>query len=531
MAEKAFEVNERVDAEGDGRTKEIQVHSVALTAAVEAQPPKLLSKGMLKLYFIMTIGYLVSTLNGFDSSLMGSINAMESYQKTFGLSGAGSSTGIIFIVYNLGQIAAFPFCGFFADGYGRRVCIFVGCALVLVGTAVQVTAHGTGHFIAGRFILGFGASIASAAGPTYTVELAHPAYRGFMAGMYNNFWWLGNILAGWTTYGTNLHLGHSSWAWRLPTLVQCILPGITMSLVLFFPESPRWLIMQNRHAEALAVMAKYHAPDNNPSSPIVQLQYQEITADLTATTTHDSSPWYDFSALYNTRPARYRLALVIAMSFFGQWSGNNVVSYFLPQMVLQAGIRDPSTQLLISAINPLFSMLAAILGASLLDRLGRRTMLLGGLAGALVAYILLTAFTARTPHNPDLAYGTIVSIYAFGIFFAWGWTPLQTLYAVECLETRTRAKGSGLNFLFLNVAMMVNTYGISVGIERIGWRLYLVYIGWIVVEMGVVWGFFVETAGHTLEELGRVFEARRPVEASLRKVRVERAVRPGSINI
>lgn len=99
----------------------------------------------------------------------------------------------------MGQIAAFPFCGYLADGYGRRICIFVGCLLVLVGTAVQVTANTQGHFIGGRFILGFGASIASAAGPAYTVELAHPAYRGVMAGMYNNFWWVGNILAGWTT--------------------------------------------------------------------------------------------------------------------------------------------------------------------------------------------------------------------------------------------------------------------------------------------------------------------------------------------
>lgn len=64
---------------------------------------------------------------------MGAINAMPSYQETFNLSGAGSSTGIIFIIYNCGQIAAFPFCGFLADGYGRRICIFVGCLLVLVG--------------------------------------------------------------------------------------------------------------------------------------------------------------------------------------------------------------------------------------------------------------------------------------------------------------------------------------------------------------------------------------------------------------
>jgi MFS family permease len=176
-------------------------------------PPKTLAEAVaqqktnpwsIRLVAILSISYLVSTMNGFDSSLMGAINAMIPYQETFGLSGAGSSTGIVFIIYQLGQIAAFPFCGLIADGLGRRWCIFIGCLIVLIGTAVQGSANHLGQFIAGRFILGFGASIASAAGPTYTVELAHPTHRGFMAGMYNNFWWLGNIIAGWTTYGTNL---------------------------------------------------------------------------------------------------------------------------------------------------------------------------------------------------------------------------------------------------------------------------------------------------------------------------------------
>ncbi|KAI5358275.1 putative major facilitator, sugar transporter, major facilitator superfamily [Septoria linicola] len=497
--------------------KEANVASVALTAAVNAHKPNLWSRGMIQLYMIMGIGYLVSTMNGFDSSLMGAINAMPSYQRTFGLSGAGSSTGIIFIIYNCGQIAAFPFCGFLADGYGRRICIFVGCALVLVGTAIQTTAHETGQFIGGRFILGFGASIASAAGPAYTVELAHPAYRGTMAGMYNNFWWLGNILAGWTTYGTDLHMQQSSWAWRTPTLVQCGIPAVVMCFVLFFPETPRWLIMHDRREEAIAILAKYHG-DGNPQSPLVTLQVHEIVEDMGAT--RNDNPWWDFRELFNTKAARYRLYMVIAMSFFGQWSGNNVVSYFMPQMVKAAGIENASTQLLINAINPIFSFLGALYGATLLDKLGRRKMLLAGLGGGLIAYVLLTAFTAASESNPDLSYGTIVSIYLFGICFAWGWTPLQTLYAVECLENRTRAKGSGLNFLFLNVAMVVNTYGISVGIAEIGWKLYLVYIGWICVELVVIYFFFVETAGKTLEELREIFEAPNPRKASTRKTKV-----------
>lgn len=111
-------------------------------------------------------------------------------------------------------------------------------------------------------------------------------------------------------------------------------------------------------------------------------------------------------------------------------------------------------------------------------------------------------------------------MFEFQLTSTQGWTPLQTLYAVECLENRTRAKGSGLNFLFLNVAMVVNTYGISVGIEAIGWKLYLVYIGWICVELVVVYFFFVETAGKTLEELGEIFAAPNPRKASTKKTKV-----------
>lgn len=396
---------------GHGNVKEINAASVALATAVAAEKPSPWSKNMFKLYFIMSVGYLVSTMNGYDSSLMGAINAMLPYQSTFGLPGAGSSTGVVFIIYNLGQIAAFPFCGFLADGYGRRVCIFVGCLIVLIGTAVQGSCNTLSVFMGGRFILGLGAALASAAGPAYTVELAPPHYRGTIAGLYNTFWWLGNILAGWTTYGSNLNLT-DAWAWRVPTIVQAGMPSVVMILILFFPESPRWLIAHDRAPEALAIFAKYHG-NGNSESPIVQLQYHEIVDELHLT--RSENPWWDFRELVNTRAARYRLAMVIGMSFFGQWSGNNVVSYFMPEMIKQAGILDPNKQLLINAINPIFSMMGAVYGATLLDRLGRRFMMLAGLTGGLFSYILLTAFTAEATDHPNLSYGVIVSIFLFGI--------------------------------------------------------------------------------------------------------------------
>ncbi|KXH65412.1 hypothetical protein CNYM01_08982 [Colletotrichum nymphaeae SA-01] len=499
-----------------GEVKEINAASVALAAAMAEQQVNWWSPNMIKLYGIMAIGYLVSTMNGFDSSLMGAINAMPPYQETFGLSSAGSTTGIVFMIYQVGQICSFPFCGMIADGWGRRWCIFIGCFIVLIGTAIQAPAQHLGQFVAGRFVLGFGASLASAAGPAYVVELAHPSARGTMAGLYNNFWWLGNILAGWTTYGANHHI-KTSWAWRIPTVVQAAMPGVVMIFIMFFPESPRWLISKDRAEEALAILAKYHG-DGDVNSPVVQLQYREIIEDHHSTT--DENPWWQMKELFNTKARRYRLFMVIAMAFIGQWSGNNVVSYFMPEMFKQAGITDDNTQLLLNAINPIFSMIAAIWGATLLDKLGRRFMMLAGLAGSLASYIMLTAFTAESANHKNLSYGVIVSIYVFGICFAWGFTPLQTLYAVECLENRTRAKGSGLSFLFLNVAIMINTYGISVGMEKIAWKLYLVYIAWICIEMAIIYFFFVETAGKTLEELKSIFEAPNPRKESTKKTKV-----------
>ncbi|KAK5626077.1 hypothetical protein RRF57_001792 [Xylaria bambusicola] len=492
----------RTDSIADGKlyadTHEISTASAALQAAVAQQKPQLLSPSMMRLYVIMGIGYLVSTMNGFDSSLMGAINAMDAYQETFGLDGAGSTTGIIFIIYQIGQIASFPFCGLFADGYGRRWCIFIGCIIVLIGTAIQGSANHLRQFISGRFILGFGASIASAAGPAYTVELAHPAYRGTMAGMQ-----VQQFLVGWK-YSSRMddvrdqfcrHI-KNSWAWRTPTIVQAGIPAVVAVFILFFPESPRWLIHNDRAEEALAIFARYHG-EGDPNSPLAQLQYQEVLEDYHAS--KNENPWWDFRELVNTRAARYRLAMLTRTNSNCK-GGNNVVSYFLPEMIEAAGITSTNTQLLINAINPIFSLIAAVYGATCLDKLGRRPMMLCGLAGSCVFYILLTAFTAQTVYHPNLSYGTIVSIYLFGICFAWGFTPLQTLYAVECLDNRTRAKGSGLNYLFLNIAIIVNTYGISIGIKDIGWRLY---------------------AGKTLEELADIFEAPNPRKYSTRKVMVE----------
>lgn len=136
-----------------------------LEAELEQYRPSPWTKKMWKLYAILFVGYLNNCLNGYDGSLMGSINALSQYQSYFKLGVASSSTGIVFSIYNVGTIPAVFIAGPLNDYYGRRWGIFAGCIGVIVGTCIQAPATSMGMFIGGRFVLGFGVALTAIAAP------------------------------------------------------------------------------------------------------------------------------------------------------------------------------------------------------------------------------------------------------------------------------------------------------------------------------------------------------------------------------
>jgi sugar porter (SP) family MFS transporter len=427
---------------------------------------------------------------------------------------AGPSTGLVFAIFNIGSLAAIPFTGPVNDHLGRRAGIFAGCCFVIIGACIQAPATSNSMFLGGRFLTGFGQGFANVSAPTYVSELAHPRWRGPLSGLMQTNYYVGSIIASWVTYGTAFIDGDSSF--RIPLWLQLVSSGIVALGIWFGPETPRWLMAHNRREDAERVLADLHG-EGSPDHPDVRLQLAEMENKIPKA--GSDKRWWDYRELFNTRAARHRMICVIGMSWIGQYSGNVLVSYYFPVIIAQTGIDNPHTQLLLNALNPVISLVAAVMGALLLDRVGRRPFLLSGVMGMSLCLAIITGCTKLSVDSMNVAAGHagIFFLYLFSAIFAFCLVPLLPFYISETLATETRAKGTAVGQVVGSAASILGQYTSASAISSIGYRYYLVFIFWDLVEFAIIYFFFVETKERTLEEMAEIFEAPDPVQKSLEK--------------
>ena len=190
------------------------------------------------------------------------------------------------------------------------------------------------------------------------------------------------------------------------------------------------------------------------------------------------------------------------------------------------GITDTNTQLLLNGIYALTGWIFAASGARFHDIVGRRKMLLGTTAGMAVSLAVVAGTAAGYVHEPNnkaMSSASIAFIYIFGCVFAFAFTSMQPIYPGEVCDNVQRAKAMGVFQLTAGTAGFVNTFVAPIALKKIGYWFYVFFVFWDVFEFVVIYFFFVETKGRTLEELDEVFEAKNPRKASTEKTRLRRA--------
>ncbi|KIM93674.1 hypothetical protein OIDMADRAFT_137244 [Oidiodendron maius Zn] len=459
-----------------------------------------------RLYLMLPFLFLGSTTLGYDGSLLNGLQSMETWQDFF-KHPVGSNLGIYGAMPGFGGLAVLPFAPYIADNLGRRNGTAIGCLFVLLGALLQSFSSASNPqpmYLAGRFFIGFGGNLSNGTCPLLITEVSHPRHRGRTTTIYNTLWYLGAIIAAWVSYGTIVHLADNL-QWRLPTGLQCAMPGIQLLFLWFIPESPRYLISKERDDEALAFLIKYHG-NGDPDNAFAKWEYNEIRETLhMEKAAAAKSGWYE---LVRTPGNRKRCILIICTAVFSQCSGNGLVSYYLSPVLKSIGIIEPTKQTLINGGLTIWSWLVSLAFAFAVDKIGRRILFLTAGIGMLIAFTVWTACSAVYAKSGSSQAGSAVLAMIFLFFGVAGlaWPGLTVSYTVEILPYNIRAKGLTLCFVFTALSGIFNQYVNPIGLLNLAWKYYFVYIVVLVIECLVIYFYFVETRGPTLEEIALLFD-------------------------
>ncbi|KAI1095305.1 general substrate transporter [Rostrohypoxylon terebratum] len=454
------------------------------------------------LYFLLTIPLLGAWAEGYDGSMMNALQTSQEWQNFFGHP-RGSLLALYNLSFGLGALVAvfsFPWGGYFADNIGRRWGTVCGNVVTIVGAVLQSAAQNFPMFIVARILLGIGVTISQGNCPLLITELAHTQHRAHITAMYNSNWYFGSVIAAWVTFGSiNIN---SSWAWRIPSILQGGAAVIQISLIWFVPESPRYLINKDRHEEALEILKHYHG--EGIMADFVTAEYLEITETLALEKEYSNHGWTE---LFSTPGNRKRALICYVQGFFSQWCGNGLISYYLVPVLETIGITSSTEQAGLNGGLQIWNFIVAMWAAFNIDRIGRRPMALGSTGAMIVIFTLWTVFSARyaDTSDPGMAKGVLVMIFLFYTAFNCGWQGLVITCPVEILPYELRAKGLQLTFFGISTNV-VNQYVNPVGIQSAGWKFYIFYCVWLCVEFVVVYFLWVETKGIPLEEIAKLFD-------------------------
>ncbi|XXG89142.1 hypothetical protein AAC387_Pa12g1216 [Persea americana] len=459
-----------------------------------------------------------SILSGYDTAVMsGAILYIQDYMKI-----SDTMSEILMGSINIYCLIGATVAGRISDWVGRRRTIFIAAVIFFVGALLMALASNFWVLMAGRFIAGIGVGFAFMIASVYTAEVAPATTRGFFTSFPEIFVNAGVLLG----YISNFALAplptHINW--RL-MLGLGALPAVFLGIaILFMPESPRWLVMQGRLGEARKVLEK--TSDSSEEAEMRLAEIKETTGipehcsdDVIQVPKGRSSGQGVWKELIRPTPVVRRILIAsIGIFFFQQASGIDAVVLYSPSIFKKAGIKSRSSLLGATMAVGFSKTIFVLVSTYLVDRFGRRPLLLISTMGMMFSHVLLATGLTIIDHNPDkkltgvlaLCIAMLLTLVAF---FSSGLGPIAWVYSSEIIPLRLRAQGLSLGVATNRVisGIIGMTFISLYKAITIGGAFYL-FAGITMLSAVFYYFFLPETRGKTLEELETLFEKPKPHE-------------------
>ena len=402
--------------------------------------------------------------------MLNGLNILPSYTDYFHLNAAttGLNTASVFIGGFFGPL----FSGVMADRLGRRPAIFWGSCITLVGVLLQTAAQNIAMFVVARIVLGFGSAVSGIAAGVYLSETFASRWRAWGVGLLNDFYYVGALIAAGLTLGTGQW--QSTWAWRCPSLIQGIFSILSIIILPFIPESPRWLV-SNGHLGAARVAIAQTNSNGDISDPVALTVYKQIIDTLSFEKSEHGQIMTPKQIVKN-KVARKRLLIGMSPGPFSCVAGNIIASYYLGAELDTAGITNRNDQLKANVVLNVWCLFCALAGTHLLANWGRKPTAILSEVLLVICLFVIGGLSKIYADNPDgastsLVYGDVAVMFLFQGFYSIAWTPLLYLYPPEVMNYAIRANGLAFSQLMLNSLAVLLVFIMPIGLNNIGWKM------------------------------------------------------------
>lgn len=439
---------------------------------------------------------MAGLLAGMHLALFSGILEMKAFATA--VTTANSISSIAKSVITVALIFSFtiasPYAGPVMDRIGRRQTFLLAASLFTLSPILTLVARSTTHVVMARLLAGFAYSLVNIACPAYTAEIAPTNMRGALVNLYQLMITIGILLA------QLLNVRFASGEWRGP-VASSIIPAVSflIAVALLVPESPVW------------AASRINFPDTQPATSTSNTERTEDLKNDVETGQSQSSAAASipakptFGALLFDGSARRRLIIGMGISAAQQWSGINAVIFFGPALVSDVlkwdGIlASLKAAVLIGTAN----VVATLFSIMVVQRFGRRTLLLAG--GPMMAVSLVMLGAKKGNMLPISDYAGIAALLTFIVSFAVTYGPLPFLVCSEIFPVRYKGIGMSVCGVVLGVSSLVVGATFLPMMEALGGMVYFLYAACMVLATVFVWKLVPETRGLTLEEIDALIE-------------------------